>query len=187
MSILEFVGCSLALVGGLWLGAIYLGIDVRHATYDALSESKLMEKVPEDWRPEGMAPEEAPTSAELAASVQNELVSLRQEITTLRDTHKCAGGRAAAADENTVDSTADADELARAGDARLLDEDQRRRSQPGHVTSRGRDGGDRGQRDEGRRAQGADQPLLGERDSRAADGERRSGGGETGPGTGRLV
>ena len=52
MSILEFVGCSLALVGGLWLGAIYLGVDVRQATYVALADSKLMDTVPESWRPE---------------------------------------------------------------------------------------------------------------------------------------
>src|SRR3970282_808214 len=48
LSVLEFVGCLIALVGGVWLGAIYLGIDVHRVAYVALSESELMEKVPED-------------------------------------------------------------------------------------------------------------------------------------------
>jgi hypothetical protein len=88
LSVLEFVGCLMALVGGVWLGAIYLGIDVQHVAYVALSESKLMEQVPEKWRPVEPESEKGPTHAELAASVRNELVSLRQEITSLRETHQ---------------------------------------------------------------------------------------------------
>ena len=89
LSVLEFIGCLMALVGGAWLGAIYLGIDVRHMAYVALSESELIEKVPERWRP--AAPEGAkgaPTSAELAHAVQNELASLRGEISDLRTTNE---------------------------------------------------------------------------------------------------
>jgi hypothetical protein len=89
LSVLEFIGCLMALVGGAWLGAIYLGIDVRHMAYVALSKSELIEKVPERWRP--AAPEgtkAAPTSAELAHAVQIELASLRGEITALRSTNK---------------------------------------------------------------------------------------------------
>jgi hypothetical protein len=83
LSVLEFVGCLFAL----------LGIDVHHVAYVALSESDLLEKVPEQWRPE--VPESAagaPSSRELAKTVQNELVSLREEISALRsggDARKC--------------------------------------------------------------------------------------------------
>ena len=37
LSVLEFIGCLMALVGGIWLGAIYLGVDVRHVAYVALT------------------------------------------------------------------------------------------------------------------------------------------------------
>jgi hypothetical protein len=113
MSILEFVGCSLALVGGLWLGAIYLGVDVRQATYVALADSKLMDTVPESWRPEGMEQTKEPTSAELAASVQNELVSLREEITTLRDTPESSAAVATTSVEASKSAKADADDAAK--------------------------------------------------------------------------
>jgi hypothetical protein len=113
MSILEFVGCSLALVGGLWLGAIYLGVDVRQATYVALADSKLMDTVPESWRPEGMEQTKEPTSAELAASVQNELVSLREEITTLRDTPESSAAVATTSVEASKSATANADDAAK--------------------------------------------------------------------------
>lgn len=84
LSVLEFIGCLMALVGGVWLGAIYLGIDLHRVAYVALSESKMMDQVPEDWRPETPESEKAPSQAELAASVHQELVALREEITTLR-------------------------------------------------------------------------------------------------------
>lgn len=84
LSVLEFVGCLMALVGGVWLGAIYLGVDLHRVAYVALSESKLMDQVPEGWRPETPESEQAPSQAELAASVQTELVALREEITSLR-------------------------------------------------------------------------------------------------------
>ena len=84
LSVLEFVGCLMALVGGVWLGAIYLGVDVRHVVFGALAEADLMDKVPEQWRPEDPAAANAPTTQELAESVQKELVALRQEIAALR-------------------------------------------------------------------------------------------------------
>src|SRR5262249_37829266 len=51
IKMLEFLACVVFLVGGAWLGAMYLGVDFRHVAYTALSESKLLEKVPADWRP----------------------------------------------------------------------------------------------------------------------------------------
>ena len=76
----------MALVGGVWLGAIYLGVDIRHLVYVALSESALLEKVPEQWRPAEPEKADAPTPAELARAVQEELVALRHEINALRST-----------------------------------------------------------------------------------------------------
>jgi len=83
LSVLEFIGCLMALVGGVWLGAIYLGIDVRHAAYVALSDAELLDSVPENWRPVEPVSKNAPNAAELAASVQNEFATLRQEVVGL--------------------------------------------------------------------------------------------------------
>jgi len=84
LSVLEFVGCLMALLGGIWIGAVYLGVDIRHVVYGALSESKLMDKVPEKWRPVETAAERAPSAQELAESVHRELVSLRHDIAALQ-------------------------------------------------------------------------------------------------------
>jgi hypothetical protein len=87
ISILEFFGCLCAVVGGAWLGAMYLGVDVRHVAYSALKESKLLDRVPEKWRPaspDAKPGAEAPTPEQLAQHVEHELIALRQEITALR-------------------------------------------------------------------------------------------------------
>lgn len=93
LSVLEFIGCLMALVGGIWLGAIYLGIDLHRVAFVALTESKLINQVPESWRPATPESEKTPNQAELAASVQNELAALRGEITSLRESQ---GAQAAA-------------------------------------------------------------------------------------------
>ncbi|MGD9635686.1 MAG: hypothetical protein AB7G28_07535 [Pirellulales bacterium] len=85
LSVLEFIGCLMALVGGIWLGAIYLGIDLHRVAFLALTESKLMNQVPESWRPVTPESEQAPSHAQLAESVRNELAALRGEITSLRE------------------------------------------------------------------------------------------------------
>jgi len=87
LSVLEFIGCLMALVGGVWLGALYLGIDLHRVTFVALSESRLMDQLPEGWRPETPESEQVPSQAELAANVQKELVALREEISTLSGSH----------------------------------------------------------------------------------------------------
>jgi hypothetical protein len=101
LSVLEFVGCMLALLGGAWLGAIYLGVDLRHVAYVALSNSEMIDKVPEQWRPAAPA---APTSAELAQAVQTELASLRGEITALRSAHETRDPAAAGQVVTAVDA-----------------------------------------------------------------------------------
>jgi hypothetical protein len=116
LSVLEFIGCLMALVGGVWLGAVYLGVDVRHVAYVALSESEWMDKVPEKWRPAEPASKNAPNSAELAASVQNELVALRHEITALRDTRHAQSDEAATTNTNELVKKAALDYWARISD-----------------------------------------------------------------------
>ena len=83
LSALEFMGCLIAVVGGAWLGAIYLGVDVNKVAYTALAQSDLLEKVPEGWRPAGPA-DKTVTQEQLATTLREELGSLKTEITSLR-------------------------------------------------------------------------------------------------------
>jgi hypothetical protein len=77
------MGCLIAVVGGAWLGAIYLGVDVKQVAYTALAQSDLLEKVPEDWRPEGPA-NKTVTREQLVNTLREELGSLKTEISSLR-------------------------------------------------------------------------------------------------------
>jgi hypothetical protein len=87
LSLLEFLGCLIAVVGGLWLGALYLGVDIRGLTYKALDDAELLQAVPEGYRPQPPAGHPASFSEEeLAGRLQHELVALRAEITALRET-----------------------------------------------------------------------------------------------------
>ena len=52
LSTAELLGCLLAVAGGAWIGANYLGVNLNHVAYVALDESDLLDQVPEDWRPE---------------------------------------------------------------------------------------------------------------------------------------
>jgi hypothetical protein len=83
LTVLEFVGCLIAVIGGAWLGALYLGVDVNQVAYTALAQSDLLDKVPAKWRPEGPA-DKAMTREQLVTTLREELGSLRTEITALR-------------------------------------------------------------------------------------------------------
>lgn len=83
LSALEFMGCLIAVVGGAWLGAIYLGVDVNKVAYTALAQSDLLEKVPEGWRPAGPA-DKTVTQEQLVTTLREELGSLKTEITSLQ-------------------------------------------------------------------------------------------------------
>jgi hypothetical protein len=83
LTALEFVGCVMAVVGGAWLGALYLGVDVRNLAYTALAEAELLESVPPKLRP--AAPGDNPmTREQLVATLREELGTLRSELTALR-------------------------------------------------------------------------------------------------------
>jgi hypothetical protein len=82
LTTLEFIGCLIAVVGGAWLGALYLGVNVKNVAYTALRESQLLDKVPKQWQP---APtEQVVTREELVATLHEELGSLRNQISFLR-------------------------------------------------------------------------------------------------------
>jgi hypothetical protein len=98
LSVLEFVGCAIAVVGGIWLGAIYLGVDVRHLAHTALSEAELLDNVPPNLRPPG--PQDGVTREQLVATLREELGALKSEIGSLR-----AGG--GEAEQNHTKGTAE--------------------------------------------------------------------------------
>jgi hypothetical protein len=83
LTVLEFLGCVIAVVGGAWLGALYLGVDVRHVAHTALAQSDLLEKVPPEWRPPS-PDDKAMTREQLVATLREELGTLRQELSSLR-------------------------------------------------------------------------------------------------------
>ncbi len=80
---IEFLGCLIAVVGGAWLGALYLGVDLKTAAYNTLSEAKLLDKVPAQWRPQ--APQDnAMTREQRMATLHEELGSLKNQIAALQ-------------------------------------------------------------------------------------------------------
>jgi hypothetical protein len=64
LSIMEFIGCLSAMVGGLFLGSLYLGVDCKEMAYTALEQAQVIEP-----RVRTSSPAEAPTAqAELATA-----------------------------------------------------------------------------------------------------------------------
>jgi hypothetical protein len=80
---MEFAGCVTAVLGGAWIGAMYLGVNVEHLAHSALDEARLLEKVPPDWRPQGPK-QNVVTREQLVTMLRKELGSLRSEIVALR-------------------------------------------------------------------------------------------------------
>jgi hypothetical protein len=81
ISTLEFIGCLAAVVGGAWIGAMYLGVNVEHVAHSVLEQTNLLDKVPAEWRPEGP---DVVTREELVSKLRHELGSLRGDIVALR-------------------------------------------------------------------------------------------------------
>jgi hypothetical protein len=101
ISLLEFAGCIVAVLGGVWLGAMYLGVNVEHAAHSALEQTQLLDKVPSSIRPEGPQ-QNAITQEQLVTTLRKELGTLRKDIKALRHETE-SQGRA------TIDTTATAD------------------------------------------------------------------------------
>lgn len=89
LTTLEFAGCFVAVLGGAWIGALYLGINVQHLAHSALQQAQLLEKVPPEWRPVGP---NVVTREQLVATLRKELGSLRSEIVALRSETESSGG-----------------------------------------------------------------------------------------------
>jgi hypothetical protein len=83
LSVLEFIACILAVIGGAWIGALFLGIDVRQLAHVALSETGLLERVPAEWRP-ASPHENLLTREQIRESLRKELDSLHSELYALR-------------------------------------------------------------------------------------------------------
>lgn len=81
LSTLETIGCVVAVAGGICLGALYAGVDLRQAAHTALDESELLESVPLAWRPD-VAGDKAIAEKE-AAELREEHESLSSEIAKL--------------------------------------------------------------------------------------------------------
>ncbi|TWT90722.1 hypothetical protein Mal64_11170 [Pseudobythopirellula maris] len=91
LSIIETLGCLLAVGCGVWAGAVWLGLDLSAVAYTALSDAEVMEQIPEDWRPanpecpEGDCPSIEQLHLERAIALNEELDSLRFEVAALRN------------------------------------------------------------------------------------------------------
>lgn len=85
VSLLEITACILAVGIGLYVGSRYLGLDLNAATYTALSETQLIEQLPEDWRPAPPPGLEPLTSDQQAVALSTELEQLRLEVASLSD------------------------------------------------------------------------------------------------------
>jgi hypothetical protein len=112
MSILQFVSCLVALAGGVWLGATYVGLDLKKTAEQAITESEILDKVPEDWRPVQAVKENLPTQEELAAQAQQELSSLQGEIAALEVGAETNAAPSVASDADALDETKRAATLA---------------------------------------------------------------------------
>lgn len=100
LSALEFIGCAIAVIGGAWLGALYLGVDVRHVAHIALAEADLLDKVPADWRPPSPKVNSM-TREQLVATLREELGVLRQELSSLRGEQTLAATSDSVADDGS--------------------------------------------------------------------------------------
>ncbi|HEX5470434.1 MAG TPA: hypothetical protein VFW73_01030 [Lacipirellulaceae bacterium] len=90
LSIMEFLACAVAVIGGAWLGALYLGVDVNQLAYTSLAEAHLLDRLPPQLRPAD-AKSNVLTHKQLVTSLHQELGSLRNQIAALH-----SGGEATA-------------------------------------------------------------------------------------------
>lgn len=79
LSKFELLASLIAVGGGVWIGAQYVGLDLNQAAYDALDETELLGQIPSDWRP--VNPEcpdgDCPTDEEIR---QQQLVALQLQL-----------------------------------------------------------------------------------------------------------
>jgi hypothetical protein len=85
MSVLEFVGCVFAVVGGIWLGAVWLGLTMKEVTYTAAHQTGVWGHLPDNWRASiDPASDLIPPSPEFVANrLKEEYVAIGNEIDQL--------------------------------------------------------------------------------------------------------
>ncbi|MCA9241737.1 MAG: hypothetical protein KDA37_16115 [Planctomycetales bacterium] len=78
---------------GVWLAAEYLGVNVEHLAHTALAEAKVIDRIPEKWRPAAPLPELGDAEGQIpfeerAAELLDELHGLRNEVAAIRQNVK---------------------------------------------------------------------------------------------------
>lgn len=111
----ELLGCLMAVAGGVWIGAQYLGLNLHSAAYMALDESDLLTQIPEDWRPanpdcpDGDCPSPEDVRNERERRLRTELQQIRLEVAKLTSTEMAVAadrtGALTPEDEALRDST----------------------------------------------------------------------------------
>lgn len=90
ISTIELLGCGLSIAGGIWIGALYLGLDLNRAAYQALDETELLTQIPDEWRPvnpdcpDGDCPDPAEVRKAEQLKLFSELDALRREVARLQ-------------------------------------------------------------------------------------------------------
>lgn len=113
LSTVEFLGCLVAVAGGVWIGANYVGLNLEGVAYTALDESELLTQIPEDWRPvnpdcpDGDCPDPEQVRLMERAKLQSELEELRFEVAKFTGTppDARAGTQLSPEDQTTRDRT----------------------------------------------------------------------------------
>ena len=168
LTILEFVGCFAAVVGGAWLGALYLGVDVKNVAVKAISQSEILDRMPAEWRP-AVPQENVMTREQVVSTLRQELGTLRGEINALR-----SGKTETTAGDSTSKETDSASQLPTKEKTLAywsrLNEIALRRSRP---ATRCRIHIQRSERREGIRDQRTGQPVRSEGRGSSADRGRR--------------
>lgn len=89
VTLLQVLTCLLAVAGGVYVGAEYTGVTLNDVAYTVLDETRLLEQVPEEWRPElsecpiGECPERVAPNED-AAELRAEFETLRLDAAKLR-------------------------------------------------------------------------------------------------------
>lgn len=89
-AVYQIVGCLLAAGLGIFLGAQWMGVQVEDIAYVALDETEMLEKLPENIRPEHSACEDGVCPSDLSteetnAKLQSELNGLKDEVAALKE------------------------------------------------------------------------------------------------------
>ncbi len=103
LSLLEVVGCLVAVVAGLWLGAQYLGLNLHSIAYTTLDETAVLEQLPEPIRPRPPVGLEPVASEELTRQLNDELEAIRHDLFDLQQQNQEQAANGELADDLGTD------------------------------------------------------------------------------------